>query len=163
MWIRWIHSVYIKNNGLDTLIIPKTAALGVKKLFETREFVLWRPRVQGDLMSRLTQLQHCDGFSIKKINKHMRTHYQRIPWKNMILRPQLHLRFKFILWPASYGILATVDRLIKMCIQVPQTCVFYGLNNEVFEQLYLAAIMWEHYGQYFCIGWAIKEVLELGN
>lgn len=65
----------------------------------------------------------------------MRPHYPRAPWKNIILQPQLHPRQKFILWLASHEWLATLDRLMKMGIQVPPTCVLYGLANEVFKHL----------------------------
>lgn len=97
VWIKWIHSVYIKNKRLDSLIIPKNAAWVVRKILATRELVLRLQRIQGDLMSRLQQLQHFDGFSIKRIYKQISPQYPRVSWKNMILQLQLHPRYKFIL------------------------------------------------------------------
>lgn len=62
--------------------------------------------------------------------------YQRVPWKSMILQPNLHPRFKFNFCLAAQGRLATVDRLLKFGIQVPQTCVFCGLSDELFVHLF---------------------------
>lgn len=72
IWIRWVHNVYIKNRGLEFLIIPKIETWVVRKLLATRELVLRLPRVQGDLMSWLIQLQYYDAFNIKEMYKQIR-------------------------------------------------------------------------------------------
>ncbi|XP_060211779.1 uncharacterized protein LOC132639342 [Lycium barbarum] len=90
----------------------------------------------GNLTKRLSQLQQREKFSIKKLYLMMMPQYPRVPWKYMVLQPQLHPKFKFILWRAANKRLAIVDRLMKFGVQVPQTCVFCGLADEMFEHLF---------------------------
>lgn len=85
LWIRWIHSYYIKNKIIDTMHIPKNAAWVVRKAIELRKFILELPTLQGDLLSRLTALQSTDErFSIKKLYKLQTPQGQKVYWKCLI-------------------------------------------------------------------------------
>ncbi|XP_059294668.1 uncharacterized protein LOC132047673 [Lycium ferocissimum] len=137
LWIRWVHSYYIKNQVVDSMPIPKNAAWVVRKIFGLRSLITELQHMQGDLTSRLTQMQTLGvRFSIKKLYQLLSPQFQRVPWKSLIMQSHLHPRFKFNLWLAAHGRLPTVDRLQKIEIQVPQTCVFCGLADELFEHLF---------------------------
>ncbi|XP_019244265.1 PREDICTED: uncharacterized protein LOC109224132 [Nicotiana attenuata] len=137
LWIRWIHSYYIKNQIIDTMSIPKNAAWVVRKIIELRKLILELPTMQGDLHSRLITLQSTDRrFSIKKLYKLQTPQVQKVYWKCVILQPHIYPRHKFNLWLAIQGRLPTVERLQKMGIQVPSTCVFCVLADEHFEHLF---------------------------
>lgn len=120
LWIRWVHSYYMKNQIVDFVSILKNAAWFVRKLLGFRSLNIELQNVQADLTSRLAQLQTPGGsFSIKKLYQLLHPQFQRVPQKSLILSPQLHLRFKFNLWLVAHGRLPTVDRLQKIGIQVP--------------------------------------------
>lgn len=94
-------------------------------------------------MDRLTQPLQSGGFSIKNLYHMLSPKHRRIPWKSMTLQPNLHSRFQFDLWLAARGRLATEIRLLKFGIQVPHTCDFYGLYDELFEHLFFCLSLCE--------------------
>ncbi|XP_019225652.1 PREDICTED: uncharacterized protein LOC109207224 [Nicotiana attenuata] len=121
LWIRWIHSYYIKNRSIDTMTIPKSAAWVVRKIIEQRKFILNLPSLQGNEQERLESLQNTNGkFSIKKLYNLQTPQGQKVYWKSLILHPHIHPRHKFNLWLAIQRRLPTDDRLQKIGIQVAQ-------------------------------------------
>lgn len=62
--------------------------------------------------------------------------YQKVPWKSIVLQTSIHPRFKFILWLAAHERLATVDRLNKIGVHVPQDCAFCKATIETLEHLF---------------------------
>ncbi|XP_019226216.1 PREDICTED: uncharacterized protein LOC109207700 [Nicotiana attenuata] len=94
LWIRWIHSFYIKQNMLEHMPIPKNAAWVVRKILETRKFIGEVQGLQGDLMSRLGQLQKGNSFSIKKLYRLQFPQLPKVPWKGIVLQPNLHPKFR---------------------------------------------------------------------
>ncbi|XP_019227163.1 PREDICTED: uncharacterized protein LOC109208497 [Nicotiana attenuata] len=141
LWIRWIHTFYIKNHILEHMPIPKNAAWVVRKILETRKFIGELQGIQGDLNSRLCQLQQGESFNIRKLYRLQVPLLHRVPWKGIILQPNLHPKFKFILWLALQRRLATVDRLLKFGVQVPQQRIFCKLADEVFDHLFFEFTM----------------------
>lgn len=114
LWIRWLHTFYLKHHMLEHMPIPTNAVWVVRKILETRKFIGEIQGNQGDLISRLSQLQKGETFSIRKLYRLQFPQLERVPWKGIILQPNLHPRFKFILWLALQRRLATVDRLLEV-------------------------------------------------
>ncbi|XP_019242312.1 PREDICTED: uncharacterized protein LOC109222403 [Nicotiana attenuata] len=137
LWIRWVHSYYIKNRSIDIMPIPKSAAWVVRKIIEQRNLILNLPSLQGNIHERLESLQNTSGgFSIKKLYNLQTPQGQKVYWKSLILHPHIHPRHKFNLWLAIQRRLPTVDRLQKMGVQVAQLCVLCGQEDELFEHLF---------------------------
>ncbi|KAK4712128.1 hypothetical protein R3W88_006641 [Solanum pinnatisectum] len=61
--------------------------------------------------------------------------YPKVEWRSCTLHSCVHQRFKFILWLAVQNRLETVDRLMKIGIQVPTDCAFCGATLETFDHL----------------------------
>ncbi|XP_070030161.1 uncharacterized protein [Nicotiana sylvestris] len=141
LWIRWIHTFYIKQNMLEHMPIPKNAAWVVRKILETRKFIGEVQGLQGDLMSRLGQLQKGNSFSIKKLYRLQFSQLPKVFWKGIVLQPNLYPRFKFILWLALQRRLATIDRLLMFGVQIPQQCIFYKRADEVFDHIFFECTM----------------------
>lgn len=99
---------------LEHMPIPKNAAWVVRKILETKKFIGETQGIQSDLMSRLGKLQKGESFSIRKLYRLQFPQLPKVPWKGIILQPNLHPRFKFILWLALQRRLATVDRLLEV-------------------------------------------------
>ncbi|XP_019251222.1 PREDICTED: uncharacterized protein LOC109230152 [Nicotiana attenuata] len=137
LWIRWVHSYYIKNRRIDTMPIPKSATWVVRKIIEQRKFILNLPTLQGNVQERLESLQITSGkFSIKNLYNLQTPQDQKVYRKSLILHPHIHPRHKFNMWLAIQRRLPTVDRLQKIGIQVAQVCVFCGQEEEIFEHLF---------------------------
>lgn len=62
-----MHTYYIKNNAVEDVPTPKSAAWAVRKIFETRSLITNIQGIQGNLECRLLQLQRGERFSIKKL------------------------------------------------------------------------------------------------
>ncbi|XP_075103570.1 uncharacterized protein LOC142178139 [Nicotiana tabacum] len=137
LWNSWIHAYYIKNHNVDIMSIPKNAAWVVRKILKLKKLILDLPTNQGDLTSRLMQLQSTDGrFGIKMLYQMQLPHIQKVHWKSLILHPHIHPRHKFNLLLVVQGRLPTVEKLQKIGIQIPQACVFCDLVDEHFEHLF---------------------------
>ncbi|XP_059306537.1 uncharacterized protein LOC132057979 [Lycium ferocissimum] len=61
---------------------------------------------------------------------------QKVPWKSIVLHPNIHPRHKFTLWLAILRRLATVERLLKFGIHVPPTCAFCDSAMETVDHLF---------------------------
>ncbi|XP_059292280.1 uncharacterized protein LOC132045723 [Lycium ferocissimum] len=92
--------------------------------------------IQGSLEHRLQAVVVCNNFSIKKMYGNLYPLKPKVPWKNLLLHPTIHPRHKFILWLGVLNRLATVDRLLKVGVQVPHSCVFCKGPDETMEHLF---------------------------
>ncbi|WMV58068.1 hypothetical protein MTR67_051453 [Solanum verrucosum] len=72
----------------------------------------------------LEELRYLEGdnFSIHKMYTRLMPQFPRVDWKAIAIYPRIHPRVKFFVWLAVQKRLATVDRLIKLGIQVPPDC-----------------------------------------
>lgn len=99
---------------------------------EAREWILQGQTTQGDLSSAFDETQSGDNFSIHKMYTRLMPQFPRVDWKAIAIYPRIHPRFKFFVWLAVQKRLATVDRLIKLGIQVLPDCAWCGLTLETF-------------------------------
>lgn len=136
LWIRWVHTFYIRNRTVESSPIPKNAAWVVRKIMETRNLILELHGIHGDLVNKLVQLQKGGKFSISKLYHMQLPQLQKVLWKSITMQPHMHPRYKFILWLALQKRLATMDRLIKFGVQVSQQCVFCKQSDELFKHLF---------------------------
>lgn len=80
LWIKWIHSHYIKHNDVATINTPKQASWLVRKIFTARE---WWASDLAVINSFVV-----DGkYSIKKAYIHAMPSYPKVQWKSLILLP----------------------------------------------------------------------------
>lgn len=104
---------------------PKQACWLVRKIFDTREWLL-----QKDPSSDLNKYYLHGKFSIKKLYVASMHQYPKRPWKRIIVGSKVLPRHQFILWLALHRRLATVDRLRKWGLSISSDCVLFGKNNE---------------------------------
>ncbi|XP_019254595.1 PREDICTED: uncharacterized protein LOC109233241 [Nicotiana attenuata] len=157
LWVKWIHNFYIKNRNISTMATPKQACWIVRKVFDTRE---WFEAISatGDINEFWKQ----GKFSIKTMYTASRPQYHKVTWKNLMLGDTTIPRHRFILWLALNHRLATVDRLAKWKIDVPNECVLCTSQKEetldhlFFECVYTKSI-WTA-----LLGW-LKEKHSVGS
>lgn len=119
--------------------------------------------VKGDLMSRLDQLQKGNSFSIMKLYQLQFPQLPKVPWKGIVLQPKMHPRFKFILWLALQRRLATVDRLLKYGVQIPQQCILCKLTDETFDNLFFECSVTNELWSRLLKWWDIAKLFEIGK
>ncbi|XP_059302208.1 uncharacterized protein LOC132054172 [Lycium ferocissimum] len=77
LWIRWVHSYYIKQDYLCP--IPANATWVVRKILEVRKYVLQSQTLQGDLHTRLSTVVAGSKFSIQQMYVALLPQYQKVP------------------------------------------------------------------------------------
>ncbi|XP_019255176.1 PREDICTED: uncharacterized protein LOC109233767 [Nicotiana attenuata] len=130
LWIKWIHSHYIKQKDIITMETPKQASWIVKKLFTSREW--W-----ANDIPTIESFAQNGKFSIQKAYLHATPKYPKVHWKALVMLTGILPKQHFILWMAIQRRLATVDRLAKWRIQVNHSCVLCGGDiEETHDHLY---------------------------
>lgn len=104
MWVRWVHSYYIKRNQIWQFI-PKQASWVVQKIIKMKTYV-------QQVSVRESDLRNMTSFSIKKMYALMRGDFPKVQWKKLVCNNFGSLKWIFILRLAAHGRLATRDRLM---------------------------------------------------
>ncbi|XP_019237628.1 PREDICTED: uncharacterized protein LOC109217809 [Nicotiana attenuata] len=100
LWIRWIHTYYIKNQQMSTTPTPQQACSMVRKVIEAH----------GILETR--QFMHTHNRSlIRQIYLHLLGDYSRVEWKTLMFNNAARPKAKFIMWLMMHGRLMTSDRI----------------------------------------------------
>ncbi|XP_019240155.1 PREDICTED: uncharacterized protein LOC109220147 [Nicotiana attenuata] len=115
---------------------PKTASWVVRKILDSRNLIMEHQQLQGNIHSRLQTMCKNAKFQIKQMYLKLIPDYPRVEWKSLMLHTNIHPRYRFTLWLAAQQRLATMERLLKIGIQVPAACVFCGHSLESFSHLF---------------------------
>ncbi|XP_060210676.1 uncharacterized protein LOC132637634 [Lycium barbarum] len=141
LWIRWVNIYYLKNDSVDTCNIPGNATWVIRKVIETRKFILQTNLLQGDFNARLAYMVKNNKFSIKSMYVSLIPIHPKVPWKSLTMQPSIHPRQRFILWLAVHKRLATAERLRKFRIKVPLNCVYCNSPVESFDHLFFSCVI----------------------
>ncbi|KAF3626476.1 Vacuolar protein-sorting-associated protein 37 -like protein 1 [Capsicum annuum] len=106
LWIRWIHSYYIKNQALDTLIIPAQACWMTKKIIGA-----------NTISENLCQLIQETKKIIRQIYLQLIDHAPRVRWKCLMFDNQTRPKARFTIWLHFQNKLLTMDKLAKWSVK----------------------------------------------
>ncbi|XP_075074761.1 uncharacterized protein LOC142162319 [Nicotiana tabacum] len=112
LWIRWIHTYYIKGHNFTNWTIPQQACWMVRKVFEANT-VLENQQYTQSLKKSL----------IKQIYLTLLGDYSRVEWKSLVFNNVVQPKAKFSMWLMMHGKLLTSDRLCKWGLNVDTQCV----------------------------------------
>lgn len=115
---------------------PKTASWVVRKILDGRNLIMEHQQLQGGIHNTLQSMCTNTEFPIKQMYLKLIPTYPRADWKSLMLHTSIHPRYKFILWLAAQQRLATVERRLKIGIQIPIACAFCGHSLESFSHLF---------------------------
>ncbi|KAK4721623.1 hypothetical protein R3W88_011856 [Solanum pinnatisectum] len=118
------------------LRIPRNASWVVRKVLEAREQLRIRSHSHGTISQQMQSIQLGGKFSIHKMYISLLPNHPKVAWKYLTMHPRIHPRHRFILWLAIQQRLATVERLLKVGINVTPECAFCGLHMETFTHLF---------------------------
>lgn len=97
LWIKWVHTFYIKSQGLWT--IPKQASWMIRKIMGAK-----------DTIDQMQQTGNRNGSKIKNVYPHMIGEQPRVEWKSLMFKNAARPKAYFIMWLIPHKRLATVDR-----------------------------------------------------
>ncbi|KAH0689336.1 hypothetical protein KY289_016694 [Solanum tuberosum] len=107
LWIKWIHSYYIKGQSMEEVRVPAQACWMVRKILGTKEMlhILHNEVVGKKSMIRLAYKQMLGSFS-------------KVEWRNLICCNSARPKAIFTLWLQAQNKLLTKDRMLKWKMQV---------------------------------------------
>nr|XP_009770603.1 PREDICTED: uncharacterized protein LOC104221275 [Nicotiana sylvestris] len=106
MWMKWIHTYYIKSQSIMEMDIPQQASWMVKTIIEARGIIQQLPTAQ------------LNQSSIKQIYLGMLGNHSRVTWRALMFHNDARPKARFTMWMQCHGRLMTTDRLAKWGIQV---------------------------------------------
>lgn len=138
MWVRWVHSYYIKRNQIWQFI-PKQASWVVQKIIKMKTYV-------QQVSVRESDLRNMTSFSIKKMYALMRGDFPKVQWKKLVCNNFGSPKWIFILRLAAHSRLVTRDRLMNWGIIGNQECPLCAAQPETIAHLFfkcdISAYIW---------------------
>ncbi|XP_075096380.1 uncharacterized protein LOC142174479 [Nicotiana tabacum] len=145
LWIRWIHTYYIKNQQMSTMAIPQQACWMVRKVIEAHSIL-----EAGQILPNQRKSM------IRQIYLHLLGDYRRMEWKTLMFQNAARPKAKFIMWLMVQGRLLTSDRLENWKIFVDTECAMcrkeVETRDHLFGQQFLGVSSWQQFLQ-----WSISE------
>lgn len=127
LWVKWVHSVYIKGKSWMEYNAPHYASWVWKAICKTK-----------DIMKKgfLTQGWLHGGYSIKKGYEWLGGDAHKVSWAPAIWNRLSLPKHRLILWLAIQGRLQTRAKLKSLGIIVEDECLLCGVHSETHEHLF---------------------------
>ncbi|XP_070044964.1 uncharacterized protein [Nicotiana tomentosiformis] len=101
LWIKWIHTYYIKGQQFTHMAVPQQACWMIRQIFDAR--------------STLSQIQGCNAG--KSLIRHMYLQLlgdrPRVPWKCLVFQNNARPKAQFTMWMLLQGRLLNTYRLLQ--------------------------------------------------
>ncbi|WMV43036.1 hypothetical protein MTR67_036421 [Solanum verrucosum] len=124
LWIRWIHSFYIKIQHFFTAPVPKQASWMVKKIFNAR-LILEQTQKQNDLTT------------IGSLYLSLLGNRPRVPWKGLMFTNSARPKAIVTMWLQIQNKLPTSDRLASWGMDINQQCTLCQHDFETRDHLFV--------------------------
>ncbi|XP_059294543.1 uncharacterized protein LOC132047528 [Lycium ferocissimum] len=128
LWVRWIHSYYIKGQSSATIPIPQQASWMVRKVIEAR----------GNLNQ--AQAFAAGNNNMRHIYINMLGVYPKMTWKHLICSNDARPKAIFTLRVQLHGHLNTAERLISWGMMVDSICTLCQTHHETKEHLFVDCV-----------------------
>lgn len=152
LWVRWIHSYYIKKEDVRYMRCKDNGSWVMKQIMKSRSD-MFATRVWNRLESN-------DKFHMKSVYCELLEHMPVMPWHNLISHNKARPRAVFILWLACNKRLATKDRLAKMGFINDRGCQYCNAEESVNHLLFgcrFTNAVWKEILNWINIGHDAKE------
>ncbi|XP_058747184.1 uncharacterized protein LOC131620196 [Vicia villosa] len=129
LWVRWIHSYYIKQDQVMTVKVKPSCSWMLRAILNQRENLEGMQAWNAQMCAR--------KFCKKKIYNGLLKNAETVPWRKIFYDNEARPRVVFITWLVCHGRLATKDRLKRFGILDNDNCVLCAgtetLNHLLFE------------------------------
>ncbi|KAK2413113.1 hypothetical protein QL285_035856 [Trifolium repens] len=136
LWIKWVHSYYIKTDQLITMPVNNSCSWIWKAILKQRDSLL---HIQG--------WEHMQGKDItRKVYQSLKMDHPSVDWRVTMYQNIARPRAIFILWMACHGRLATKDRLRKFGVNLDVKCCFCNQEetlNHLFFSCNVMRYVWQ--------------------
>ncbi|KAH0686277.1 hypothetical protein KY289_017035 [Solanum tuberosum] len=145
LWIRWIHTYYIKANIIESAPIPAQESWMIRKIIATRNTL------------EHTQTMHLRTVSIKVIYQKLLGDNLRVNWKCLMFTNNARPRARFTMWLQLQNILQTTDRLQAWGMDMDQSCKLCKQQLESRDHIYVQCLftqqVWERIMKWLTWQW----------
>lgn len=139
MWVRWVHTYYIKNQNIWDFQVPSKCTWNLKRILKGRQLVNgdngWQPFLKNG------------EFSIQKAYMNIRPAGSKVSWCRVIHNNAATPKSRFICWLAAQNRLPTADKLTQWTILDDDSCRICGACKETVTHLFfecqLTAQVWQ--------------------
>ena len=105
LWVKWVHSYYMKRQEVTEMKVPSHASWCFKKIIKRRTIV--------DSLGRWERITKRNEFSIGRTYEMLIAEAPQVPWGNIMIKNIASPSAKFITWLAIQNRLATKERIAK--------------------------------------------------
>ncbi|XP_058776370.1 uncharacterized protein LOC131650686 [Vicia villosa] len=129
LWVKWIHSYYLKNH--DPLLVPigKSWSWVAQAVLGTRDTIAAHP------LAWEKQMQS-SRFSMTDIYQALVKEDNMVPWRFLMIRNYARPKAIITLWLVCHGKLATKDRLLRFGMLQDSICSLCGEKDESIQHLF---------------------------
>ncbi|XP_058783771.1 uncharacterized protein LOC131658501 [Vicia villosa] len=127
MWVRWVHTYYIKEVSIMDVHVKDSFSWIMKEILQIREHVK-----RLDCWKSLGQRKE---YKMKEFYLHFLAQSNDVDWKGLIMGNYARPRAKIIMWLACHGRLATKDRLVRFRMIKDVKCESCA-ENETMQHLF---------------------------
>lgn len=124
LWVKWIHTYYVKRRQVWDMPVPNKCSWNLKKLLKCRELV--------DKFGGWAAFEKNGRYSIGAAYRALQIEQPKVQWSRIITNSKASPSSLFITWLAVQNRLATkerlchwitgVDNVCLLCQQAPETC-----------------------------------------
>ncbi|KAK2388094.1 hypothetical protein QL285_061811 [Trifolium repens] len=136
LWIKWVHSYYIKTDQLMTMSVNNSCSWIWKAILK-----------QCDSLLHIQGWEHMQGKVItRKVYQSLKMDHPSVEWRVTMYQNIARPRAIFILWMACHGRLATKDRLKKFGVNLDVKCCFCNQEetlNHLFFSCNVMRYVWQ--------------------
>ncbi|XP_062074820.1 uncharacterized protein LOC133778814 [Humulus lupulus] len=127
LWVRWIHSVYLKDENWWDYISPINGSWYWKQIVRVKEKFKLLPNCQAMMIGK---------YSVNMGYKMLCEEQEKVTWYREVWNRYNVPKHSFITWLAIQNRLQTKDRLVSFHISQDSTCIFCGENAETVTHLF---------------------------
>lgn len=105
LWVKWIHTYYIKNDTLMEVKIKTSCSWIMKVILQQREII--------ENLQCWDQMMHKSKFNIKSMYLALRDADHKVTWMKLFYSNKARPRALMIMWLTCHGKLATKAKLYR--------------------------------------------------
>ncbi|XP_057249934.1 uncharacterized protein LOC130591055 [Beta vulgaris subsp. vulgaris] len=128
LWVKWVHSFYVKGRNWWDFPAPPGASWVLKYLCKVKNDLHQLDMANWSMMNQV--------YSIKKVYTDMRESIREVTWASGVWNRMNLPKHKFILWLGIQGRLKTKDTLFLHGISPDNTCCICGNAGETHDHLF---------------------------
>ncbi|XP_056688055.1 uncharacterized protein [Spinacia oleracea] len=128
LWVKWIHSYYVKHHDFWTMPVPNGLTWSLKKIWQQRDILVQTGGVDQFIVN--------GKFKISRMYKALHTGGIQVQWKRIVCNSKASPKATFITWLALQNRLPTKDRLLSWNINIAGVCEFCQVQDEKLSHLF---------------------------